>query len=675
MMGKLPRTSGIAFCFFFSFLLATSQALSLSRAGSAAGHGPEELFVYKAHPKHNFLKKTHHVEQSVYTVAYSSESGTVVRAPLPLNKVDTAKVVKNVQAAALGYWPLLIMSLVAWIMAVFYAAYNYKESESYFYEIGPVPEDPAKTRKTLSSWQFGWYECGNDPEVCFWSFCCPWIRWAHTMDLLHLIEYAPAFAIFFMLALVNSMTGFVLIGAYFTMLLVHYRQKLRKMFGMQNYGTVAGLVEDWLCLCFCLPCTIAQEAQHVKLAAEMGFPLPASMAVYGGIRKSLSPPEPLAFDDDSDPASSSQSFHDVQSKISGSVGDSPAMPQSSPTNVFGGIFHQARSRQGSRNSSVGGQFRNSRSRSGSREPRGSHGAKASPKPKPKALTLTPCVSGECSVLRKSDSLNSLQRGRGAWHRESQNPMPERLLAQAPIHSGEQVEVRHGRTNFVQFLSTLHDDLRAYVFLFIEVGCVGRCGTTCRTLHEYVWADRAFWQFYGGSSVNNKLAQPWACPAHALREAFRKWIFHLDGVWTKELRKFIEQARQSPSGADLSLIMSYARYIASGLMPYDSRPAVAEFTGIMCELLAEYSPEIMEERNAAEAMTAQVECMAEVFTGAQIKLTLSAFDCSLGRAVSAAPSEAAESDFPEPVYSAGAQLEPIGDDTAAPWGDNAIMWFG
>merc|ERR1719454_1729284 len=151
---------------------------------------------------------------------------------------------------------------------------------------------------------------------------------------------------------------------------------------------------------------------------------------------------------------------------------------------------------------------------------------------------------------------------------------------------------------------------------------------------------------GSSTADQASMTGWHSPGHALREAFRRWIFHIDGVWTKDFREFVDQARQSPSGADLSLMLSYARYIASGLMPYDSRPAIAEFTGIMCELLAEYNPERLDERNAAEAMTAQVECMAEVFTGAQIKLVLSAFDCSLGRAVSA-PSEN-ESDL-EPAW--------------------------
>jgi len=208
-------------------------------------------------------------------------------------------------------------------------AYNYRSSKLYFPEIGPSPDDPAKTRRQLSKWQFEWYQCYGDLDICFWSFCCPWIRWAHTMDLLHLVEYGPAFGIFFMLEVVNQLTGFVFLGIYFTMLLVYYRQKVRQVFGMQNYGTCAGILEDWLCLCFCMPCTIAQEAQHVKFAADMGFPVPACMAEFAGQRQHLKSPELTAGllldDDEGDPdTSSSQEFQDVISKISGSVRNSPA---------------------------------------------------------------------------------------------------------------------------------------------------------------------------------------------------------------------------------------------------------------------------------------------------------------------------------------------------------------
>lgn len=522
------------------------------------------------------------------------------------------------------------------------------------------------------------------------------------MDLLHLVEYGPAFGIFFMLEVVNQLTGFVFLGIYFTMLLVYYRQKVRQVFGMQNYGTCAGILEDWLCLCFCMPCTIAQEAQHVKFAADMGFPVPACMAEFAGQRQHLSSPVLTAGllldDDECDPdTSSSQEFQDVISKISGSVRNSPAISQTSPIMVFGGLFHQTGSRTSSRGmaSRVTSRQQGGRNHNGIRGTESGASGRASrglsrsnsgeflgdrshhiPAAKPKSLShaASPSSGAEALALER--------KGRNSWHREAQNPMPERLLAQAPVRAGAPGEVRPDRLNFRDVLVTLHDDLRAYVFIFVEVGCVGRCGATCRDLHGYIWADRAFWQFYCGPSVNDLLAQPWACPAHALREAFRRWIFHIDGVWTKDFRTFVDQARQSPTGRpDFSLMLSYARYVASGLMPYDSRPAVAEFSGIMCELLSEYNPERPEERNAAEAMTAQVECMAEVFTGVQIKLILSAFDCSLGRAVSAVPSEPesdVETAFAIPgdqEIAGGIQAQPAGDPVEPPWGDHAILWFG
>lgn len=220
------------------------------------------------------------------------------------------------------------------------------------------------------------------------------------------------------------------------------------------------------------------------------------------------------------------------------------------------------------------------------------------------------------------------------HAKWVSPCPAGLIN---VQTDGHDDICSDKLSVVQVLVALPDDLRANVFFFAEVGCVGCCGATCRELHGSIWADRAFWQFYCGPTVNDRIAQPWACPAHALREAFRKWVFHIDGVWSKNLRDFIDQARKSPSGVDLSHMLSYATYVASGLMPYDSRPAVAEFTGLICELLFEYSPERSNERRAAEAITAQVECMGEVFTGAQRKSILSAFDCSLGRVV-LAPSE-------------------------------------
>jgi len=669
LLRKTLAAPGSSVALWVALCVNTSQCISI---GHADGRDNRDGHHGIAHVSN----------QSVAQIPWPAVAQLVKTEVVPRTwpTIDAVRGVRHVSVSKLKdsaaeYWILLAVSISIWIILVVLAAYMYRGADGYFPEIGPFPKDPAATRRQLSKWQFAWYHCASDPEVCFWSCCCPWIRWAHTMDLLHVMEYGPAFAVFFMLELVNRATAFMFIGVYFTMLLVYYRQKVRQVFGMQNYGTVAGILEDWFCLCFCMPCTIAQEAQHVKFAAEMGYPLPACMAENAGRRKTASNSNPS----DEDPelgSSSSQSgtFHDVISKVSGSCRDSPALPQSEPHShvmVFGGIFGHSRSRSSSRGifrSANGNGSRSSRRRSRSSSWDRRQTPKSSPTPKAKGLA------------HNRGGVSSSIAPRASWHREAQNPMPERLLAPPPVHPGELVEVNTERLGFVQVLETLHDDLRAYVFLFVEVGCVGSCGASCRTLHEYIWSDRAFWHFYCGPSVNDRLAQPWYCQADALREAFRRWIFHIDGVWTKDFREFIDQARHSPSGADLSLMLSYARYIASGLMPYDSRPAVAEFTNIMCELLGEYNPERHDERNAAEAMTAQVECMAEVFTGAQIKMILSAFDCSLGRAVSA--HSEAESDMDPPWMAQGDQniMHPTGQELEEdlvdpPWGDHAVLWFG
>lgn len=671
--------------FVFALIIQCTQALSIASGRSNPGVLPSSPSNVDVAMLREQLNTTRHgftpfnELQNASKVSLLSKSGrlTVLMEPDPIFLQRSASERPwHLSSASLKveFWILMLTSAMIWIFFVLFAAYNYKSADNYYLEIGPLPDDPAKTRRQLAQFQTQWYECGNDTDICVWSFCCPWIRWAHTMDLLHLFEFGPAFAIFLMLQLVNIATGFVLLGVFFTMLLVHYRQRLRKEFGMQNYGTVAGAIEDWLCLCFCMPCTVAQEAQHVKLAAEMGFPLPACMAEFGGRRK----PQPLPVDVGS--TSSSQSFHDVNSR-GGSCRDSPALPHSEPNvMVFGGLFHHSRSRSSSRGTGyrVHQSLSKARpSRSRSREPQQAGSSSAAAKPKPLA-------NAKVAGLERASSNSSWTAScpRGSW--KSQNPMPERLLAPPPARAGEHTEVKSGRIQFVDVLVSLHDDLRAYIFLFAEVGCVGRTSASCRHMHHYIWADRAFWQFYCGPTVNDRLAQPMVCPAPALREAFRKWIFHIDADWAKDFRAFVDQARQSPSAGQKALMLSYARYISSGLMPHDSRAAVAEFTSIMCELLAEYNPEKAEERNAAEAMTAQVECMTEVFSGSQIRSVLSAYDCSLGRAVSAHSDTEPEV---EPAWMlsglGGHEMEEDHEIHAPPggpetWGDpetNAIMWFG
>jgi hypothetical protein len=127
-------------------------------------------------------------------------------------------------------------------------------------------------------------------------------------------------------------------------------------------------------------------------------------------------------------------------------------------------------------------------------------------------------------------------------------------------------------------------------------------------------------------------------ASALRESFRKWLFHLDGAWTREFREFVEQSKSSEFGADFTLLLTDARYIASGLMPHDNRRAVSDFARVLCELLAEYNPAQLDERREAEALAAQVERRSDVFIEPEVREIAMALDRSIEHAILDQPAE-------------------------------------
>lgn len=125
---------------------------------------------------------------------------------------------------------------------------------------------------------------------------------------------------------------------------------------------------------------------------------------------------------------------------------------------------------------------------------------------------------------------------------------------------------------------------------------------------------------------------------ALREAFRKWLFHLDGAWTHDFRDFVEESKRSAFGADFVLLLSDARYITSGLMPHDSRTALGDFVALLCELLAEYNPSQLDERREAEALVAQVERRNDVFSEMEVREITMALDRSIEHVILDQPSE-------------------------------------
>lgn len=234
-MRQLYTTSRIAICLWLALAATTSQALSLGRDSRSLRGASEQPFGTSAIRPRRPARR--HTEIKTMVTRSVSSSRSKARSPMT-DLTETFEMIWHLSLAKLvvlkatvfTFWIFVGLSIMIWIGLVVVAAYNYKFIDNYYPEIGPLPDYPVVARKQLNHWQFAWYECASDADICLWSFCCPWIRWAHTMDLLHLLEYWPAFAIFFMLGVVNQFTGFVLLGVYFTMLLVYYRQKVRKVY-------------------------------------------------------------------------------------------------------------------------------------------------------------------------------------------------------------------------------------------------------------------------------------------------------------------------------------------------------------------------------------------------------------------------------------------------------------
>lgn len=176
---------------------------------------------------------------------------------------------------------------------------------------------------------------------------------------------------------------------------------------------------------------------------------------------------------------------------------------------------------------------------------------------------------------------------------------------------------------------VHEDLRAYLFLFIEIASVGNCATGCRHLRDCLWTDAMFWRAYGGPCL---LQEPLSTPAPTLRNGFRRWLFHLDGNWTEDFQAFVDEAHASEFGADFTQLLSDAKYVASGLMPGDDEPSVAAFARILHGLLAGYSPSQVDERTAAEALVLRVERRNDVFSEEQVQMVSQVYDQSVERAI-------------------------------------------
>jgi len=115
---------------------------------------------------------------------------------------------------------------------------------------------------------FGLFDCFADAKLCVIGCCCPFLRWADTVDQKKLLPYWRAFVMMFSLLLLHIYT-WGLSDLVVVILGVYYRQKLRRQFMIES-GTPKSLLNDslaWLC---CQPCAVIQEAREDVVARGLG---------------------------------------------------------------------------------------------------------------------------------------------------------------------------------------------------------------------------------------------------------------------------------------------------------------------------------------------------------------------------------------------------------------------
>jgi len=164
-----------------------------------------------------------------------------------------------------GYWFALQDMLLIWLtyvivaMLVYLCCFHRSPERFPFDDL----EDPSETMK---SHHFG---CLRTPRICCCAFFCPIIQWADTMKLARVLEIPLAIAMFAACAALNSMTltGVMIQGAFTSLLIIYYRQKIREKFGLKSW-TCQNCLIDFVYVCFCPCCAVAQEAQALKLSPE-----------------------------------------------------------------------------------------------------------------------------------------------------------------------------------------------------------------------------------------------------------------------------------------------------------------------------------------------------------------------------------------------------------------------
>lgn len=156
---------------------------------------------------------------------------------------------------------------VTWFFTIVLFAFFYKRLAFY------VPDlDPAKVNDTTLSfkgWRHELFDCGNASLFCLMSLVFPSLGLA---DNLTKTRSGAFFATVIASAFLIAMNFMVLVLPWcaFAVYCTYHRQQLRDAFEMEPDDN--SMYTDCLLYLFCNPCTLTQDARHIREAAQAGHP-------------------------------------------------------------------------------------------------------------------------------------------------------------------------------------------------------------------------------------------------------------------------------------------------------------------------------------------------------------------------------------------------------------------
>jgi len=164
----------------------------------------------------------------------------------------------------------------------------------YFMNVGGLKGIYNESRADVAAYQVNveleegsLFSCDQDSTTCVFSFCCPALVWAQTRYLFRQsiccqstpLGIGSDLIVFTLCALVNGVLfcGFAYFGVFTALLMCYCRRELRsrKQFNSRSVkkeqtmaGKIQSVVGDFLAVCFCPCCAIAQENRAAKRHAR-----------------------------------------------------------------------------------------------------------------------------------------------------------------------------------------------------------------------------------------------------------------------------------------------------------------------------------------------------------------------------------------------------------------------